>query len=120
MSSAGPFQVKDTDPVSTSSMYADLLARTLAESEQAQPDPSPEQARAEYLRRRRGSGPVEWRASGPRWVDSALADQVAYDAALIRYARSLGLNCDAERFGRPHDERSRIEQQVESRAALNK
>jgi hypothetical protein len=47
-------KVKD-GPVPSRSMYSDLLARTLAESERAQPDPSAEQALAEYLRCRRGA-----------------------------------------------------------------
>ena len=91
--------------MSTRSMYSELLACVLAESEQAHPDPPPEQVLAEYLRCRRGAAQAAWRDPDPGWVDSALADEVAYDAALIRYARSLGLQCDSQRFGWPHDER---------------
>jgi len=103
--------------VPSRSMYSDLLARTLAESERTQPDPSAEQALAEYLRCRRGAAAAGWRAPGRSWVDSALADEVAYDTALIRYAGSLGLECDVQGFGWPHDERSRIERQLESRGS---
>jgi len=106
--------------VPTSSKYNELLAHVLAESERAQPGPSREQAHAEYLRCRRGSAPAAWREPGLHWVDSALADEVAYDAALIRYARTLGLRCDTERFGWPHDERRTTERLLASRGALSK
>lgn len=101
-------------------MYSELLAHVLADSERAHPDPSPEQALAEYLRCRRGSAAAVWRAPGPGWVDSALADEVASDAALIRYALSLGLQCDSQRFGWPHDERRVTERLLASRGALSK
>ncbi len=106
-----------TGPGSTGSMYSELLARMLANSERAQPDPSCRQALAEYLRCRPGSGPTGWRAPVPHWVDSALADEVAYDAALIRYARSLTVQCDVQRFGWPGDGRRRTERLVASRGA---
>ena len=106
-----------TGPGPTCSMYSELLARMLAESEQAQPEPSPRQALAEYLRCRRGSAPTGWRAPGPHRADSALADEVAYDAALIRYAQSLAFQCDVQRFGWPGDERRRTERLVASRGA---
>jgi hypothetical protein len=101
-------------------MYSELLARVLAESERAHPGPSPEQALAEYLRCRRGAAPAAWREPDPHWVDSALADEMAYDAALIRYARTLGVPCDSQRFGWPHDERRMTERMLASRGALSK
>ena len=79
-----------------------------------------EQALAEYLRCRRRSAAAAFRAPGPGWVDSALADEVAFDAALIRYARSLGLRCDSRRFGWPHDERRMTERLLATRGALSK
>jgi hypothetical protein len=102
----------------TTSMYSELLTHMLAESERAQPDPSPEQALAHYLRCRRVRAPAGWRAPGPHWVESDLADEVAYDAALIRYARSLGLPCDVQRFGWPRDERHSTEVLVASDGVL--
>jgi hypothetical protein len=110
-------KVKDR-PVSTSSMYSKLLARVLAESDRAQPDPSAEEALAQYLRCLPVGAPAGCRAPGPHWVESALADQVAYDAALIRYARSLGLPCDVQRFGWPRDERRSTERLVASHGVL--
>ncbi len=44
-----------------------------------------------------------------------LADQLAYDTALIRYCRRVGIDCSAADFGRPEAERSHLEELLAGR-----
>jgi hypothetical protein len=43
-------------------------------------------------------------------VLATLADQLAYDVALLRLARLVGIDCQLSEFGRPEQARRRIEQ----------
>jgi hypothetical protein len=49
------------------------------------------------------------------WSTGAIADQVAYDVALLRCARCLEMDCDPDRFGWPQDERQRLERMFAAR-----
>ncbi|HEY3941426.1 MAG TPA: hypothetical protein VGL60_02980 [Acidimicrobiales bacterium] len=42
------------------------------------------------------------------WAPVAVADQVAYDVALIRLSREVGIECDPAAFDPPEQERARL------------
>ena len=46
------------------------------------------------------------------WGSAALANQVAYDIALIDVARSVGLACDPSSFAQPQRRRLELERQL--------
>lgn len=48
-------------------------------------------------------------------VSAALADQVAYDVALIELARALGIECDPRGFDQPQQQRHKLEHGLEVR-----
>jgi hypothetical protein len=100
------------DPVS---LYVELLNAALSEREQCERVPCADEALAELVRCRRQvvrrEGPQADRGS----ATTALAEQVAYDIALARFARCVGVDCDPHRFGWPHDERKRTESVLVSR-----
>jgi hypothetical protein len=97
------------------SLYADLLEAVLDERERSGAAPSNGEALADLVQRRhqvllnRQSRPDEGGAT------TALTDEVAYDAALIRQARRLGIDCDPSLFGGAQHERHRLEQALRSR-----
>jgi hypothetical protein len=49
------------------------------------------------------------------WAASALADQVAYDVALIELARSVGLPCDPATFDQPELRRNELDRELAAR-----
>jgi hypothetical protein len=105
---------RDVVPTSAGSIYIGLLEAVLGERESS-PRLSASQALAEVVRCRRT---VIWRRLPPDdedWAAAALADQTAYDSALICYARRVGIDCDPGRFGTPGVERARIEGMLEAR-----
>jgi hypothetical protein len=97
------------------SIYVELIEAALSEREQLEPVPSASEALAQLVGCRRK---VIWSESpqiDQGWAISALADQVAYDIALIRYARCIGIDCDPRHFGFPGAERRQIERMLASR-----
>ncbi len=48
----------------------------------------------------------------PDWASAAVADQLAYDVALIELARLLGIEVKVVSFSRPLPERTRLERAV--------
>ena len=90
-------------------MYAQLLDAVLYdESEEAVPTRSAGPL-AELVRLRRV---MDKHAGGgdPGWALQAVADQLAYDAALIRLARKRGVRADTGDFEVPEHGRTRLEQ----------
>ena len=53
--------------------------------------------------------------AGSDWAPAAIADHLAYDAALIELSRHLGIEVDLTRFGQPQHERARLEQALVAR-----
>ncbi len=49
------------------------------------------------------------------WAPDAIADQLAYDIALIELARHLGIDVDLGGFDHSHAERTRLEHVLESK-----
>ena len=91
------------------SMYAELLLGALAERPYLAPEATTGEGLAEVVlcrSRLNAPRPADRRE---RWASGALADQLAYDAALVRLARHLGVACDVRAFERPPVERLRLE-----------
>lgn len=96
-------------------IYTELLAAALTERERSQLPLSATEALAQVVTCRsravRGcSTPI-----GRGWATVALAQQVAYDSTLIRYAGIAGIACDSRRFGSPGAERQRVERELTAR-----
>ena len=53
--------------------------------------------------------------AGAGWVPAAVVDQLAYDMALVRLSRCLGIDCDIAGFDRPERERARLKEALASR-----
>ena len=97
------------------SLYVDLLDAALTEWDLSEETQSSGEALAQLVWHRHE---VIWNRRSPSDRDGtapALADQIAYDMVLIRFARSLGVDCDPYRCGPPEDERQRIERVLASR-----
>ena len=91
-------------------MYARLLEAVLTEDD----DPSSVPARssgplAELVRLRHAMDRHAER-NDPGWALQAVADQLAYDAALVRLARKRGVSVDIGCFDVPEQGRARLEQ----------
>ena len=54
-------------------------------------------------------------ATDPDAVSAVLALEVAYDVALLRLARLVGVESDPDRFEQPQLERARVEEALRSR-----
>ena len=53
--------------------------------------------------------------TGADWAPAAIADQLAYDIALIELCRRLGIEVNLAGFRQPKHERSRLEQALAAR-----
>jgi hypothetical protein len=97
------------------SIYIELLEAILGETDSSASSVSASEALAQVVRRRRA---VTWNRSTRDDQDLAavaLADQLAYDAALLTYSRRVGIDSDPRAFGIPEIERRRIEKMLEAR-----
>jgi hypothetical protein len=94
------------------SMYAHLVASALGELEKSQGSPVAATALSELRRCRRQLRMSLASRTGRDWAPAAVADQVAYDVALTRLARSLGVECDPTTFDRPEQQRLRLERAI--------
>ncbi len=92
-------------------MYARLLEAVL--SDEGDPSvPAPTRSSgplAELMRLRHVMDKHTGRAD-PGWALQAVADQLAYDAALVRVARKRGVPVELDSFGVPEQGRARLEQ----------
>ncbi len=100
------------------SMYTDLVEAALAEVTADDGPASSDQALAEVIRRRTLLGSKRWQEAGRPDVPATLADEVAYDVALIRLARALHVDCDPRNFGWPQGERTKVERALVSEGVL--
>ena len=94
------------------SMYSDLLDAALSEVGRPDDGLRTRGSLAELLHYRRKLAEDAAR-TGPDWALQALADQLAYDVALIRLARRAGVRCSVRGFDRPEQERGRLEHDLE-------
>jgi hypothetical protein len=80
------------------SMYTDILDTALQQRSLLAGPPTVAEAMSEFLHWRRH---VESAKRPTEWTAGALANQVACDVALIRLARSVGMECEPGAFEQP-------------------
>ncbi len=90
-------------------MYAQLLEAVLTDEDSSATGPRSQGPLAEVLHLRQA---MEHRADrvDPGWALQAVADQLAYDAALVRLARRRGIAVDIHSFAVPERGREDLEQ----------
>jgi hypothetical protein len=96
------------------SIYVQLLDAALAEGPPPPDEMTTDDAFAELLRHRGNlysSSSSKGRSSQGEslWAPDAVANELAYDMALIRLARLLGIECDTHDFELPGRGRARVE-----------
>jgi len=99
-------------PGTVMSMYADILERAYERRPRTAGPPSVRDATRVLLDRRRR---LASRHPGNRftgWAASAVANQVAYDVALIELARCVGIECDPATFDLPELRRDELERKL--------
>jgi hypothetical protein len=67
------------------------------------------------LDRRNRLGETRTTRRPTEWAAIALANQVAYDVALIELARSAGIACDPDTFDQPELRRSELARELAAR-----
>jgi len=99
-------------------MYVQLLQAAFDEQREAARTSTGEDLLAELVTRRRRLS--EHERSGPtaRSMLDAIADQVAYDVALVNLCTRLGIACDLESFAVPARERVRLETALAARGLV--
>jgi hypothetical protein len=91
-------------------MYSQLLEAVLANEADPEARPRSQGPLADVLRLRHAMDRRAAQSDGePGWAMQAVADQLAYDAALIRLARRRGIPTDPARFEIPELGRAEIE-----------
>jgi len=100
------------------SMYTELLESALRQPASSKGTTTTGEVLAEVLRCRNRLGSAGEALTGSSWVPGALADELAYDMALIELAGRLGIECDSKEFDKPRFGRSRIEKELASRGVL--
>jgi hypothetical protein len=95
-------------------MYTHILEAALHERPQAETAMTASEALAKLLDSRQHLDAVA-PEQGMDWSSNALANQVAYDIALIDLARCFGLACDPSSFEQPRRRRIELERELISR-----
>jgi hypothetical protein len=90
-------------------MYSQLLASALDIDWHSDEERTSGAALSDLLRCRGRLGGNQWSQSGEDGRYGALANHLAYDAALIKLARLLGVACGAEEYDLPEKARARLE-----------
>jgi hypothetical protein len=96
------------------SIYAQLLNDALSQSHSDEV-PTAAETLTQLLKARNRLGANLSSYPKSEWAPAAVADQVAYDIALIELARLLGIEVSLARFSRPEHERTQLERAVVSR-----
>jgi hypothetical protein len=96
-------------------MYSQLLEAALDQGPATRAEPSPGEALGKLVGCRSRLAETASSGSGSGWLSVAIADQLAYDVALIGFARSIGIPCDFRHFEHPEAERDRLERALRSR-----
>ncbi len=98
----------------TNAMYSELLEAVLAYEADPEARPLSQGPLADVLRLRRA---LDRRSSrdDPGWALQAVADQLAYDAALVRLARRRGIGAELARFDHPEQGRAELEEALLAR-----
>lgn len=99
----------------THSMYTRLIDAALNEPDGSDGRTTTGGALAELLRCRQRMSSLRPSQARSGWAAAAVADQLAYDVALIRFAGLLGISWNLRQFDQPEHERRRLEQLLVSR-----
>ena len=90
-------------------MYVQLLRTALVHRSRSGRSVSTSRLLAETIRSRgrvlEDRGPNR----GDGWAPAAIAHEVAYDSALVKLCERLGIGVEVDAFGRPEQERRRLE-----------
>ena len=93
-------------------MYTQILEAALSERSEPDAGMTTGEALAVLLECRRQLGSIAASERGGDWSSAALANQVAYDIALIDLARCVDLDCDPRSFDQPERHRTRLRQEL--------
>ena len=96
-------------------MYTQILDVALRERPQREAEMVTGEALCALLDCRQHLDLVASSERGSDWSSAALANQIAYDIALIDLARCVGLDCDPGSFDHPQRRRTDIKRQLISR-----
>jgi hypothetical protein len=100
------------------SMYSQLLASALAVDEPSDEEPTTSAALSQLRRSRSRLGGSRQARSATETRYDTLVDHLAYDAALIKLAWLLGVDCGAEDYDMPETARARLEKVLSSRGLV--
>ena len=95
-------------------MYTDLLTAALGARPPLAEEPTSREVLSELRRCHKRLSDVS-SYDGRGWAPDAVADQLAYDVALMDLSRLLGIECEVLKFGQPDRERARLERELGSR-----
>jgi len=115
----GGGEVADTRlaTIATMSMYSELLAMSLGVADgEVEAGASSEKHLLDELAECRNRLEADAGSTAPRRPDapSRIATELQYDRALIRLCRMHAIACDVAAFTRPHSERRRLEEALDS------
>lgn len=94
------------------SMYNHILEAALRERSHHKTGITEGEALAVLFECRKRLGPIESSERGLDWSSTALANQLAYDLALLDLAGCVGIDCDPTSFDQPQRRRIEIEQEL--------
>jgi hypothetical protein len=97
------------------SMYNQILLVALRDRPWPHTNMATSDALSVLLDCRQHLGPIASSERDMNWSSTALANQVAYDIALIDLARCVGLDCDPSSFEQPQRRRTELERELSSR-----
>lgn len=97
------------------SIYAQLLDDALAQTQSHETSTTGDAALAQLLELRRRLGGYLPGDREVDWAPAAIAEQLAYDVALIELSRYLGIEASVTGFDQPKHERTRLERALAAR-----
>jgi hypothetical protein len=97
------------------SMYADILDSAFGRRPKMASPPTMAEAVKELRDCRNRLAETRTVRRPTDWAASALANQVAYDVALIELAHTVGIGCDPDSFDQPELRRSELSRELAAR-----
>jgi len=97
------------------SMYSQLLGSALEHAGTSDVVLTASETMAELLRSRRRIAQSASGRAGSQGISNAIADQLAYDVALLSFAHSAGIAWDISTFAQPSEARMRLERELLAR-----
>jgi hypothetical protein len=96
------------------SIYTELLSHALDQSDRDDDEPTTGEVLAIVLERRSRLSADISSETESGWAPAAVADQLAYDIALIGLARRFGIGVDLSGFAQRQNERAQLERALET------